>query len=482
MTNRAPPDLLVQRLPGNQREPPVNTEQTISRVVECIARTTRYPTQILVADADLENDLGIDSVKQAEVITALGQEFGIDLQSRRDPSVRTIGQVAAWIDAAGSAPTVAAAPADVAPATSAPAAANSIAFAPVAPTPSPLASASTAFIPVTPASAHPAAAFTPASAPAAPVAPAPVASAPASPVAAISPAPTVVALPTAQPPAFEAGLPGAPSPRPLTGRVALVTGSGRGIGRIVAEVLAQRGATVIINSFHSRDQGERTSADINAAGGQAVHVWGSVAKPEHVQAMFAEIDQRFGHLDILVCNASDGRIGAFSELSSADWDRAFRTNVSGHYDCAMHAARRMRPRGGGSIVTMSTVGAHQYLDGLGSQGVVKAAVEALTRYLACELAPQGVRANCVAAGPVYGDLLSKFTDARAAQHHWEAMTPGGALCSPTDIARTIAFLVSDDARAVNGAVWSVDRGFSAHADSRFQAHGLAPASLRTAQG
>jgi NAD(P)-dependent dehydrogenase (short-subunit alcohol dehydrogenase family) len=252
----------------------------------------------------------------------------------------------------------------------------------------------------------------------------------------------------------------------FTGRVALITGSGRGVGKAVARVLAARGASVIVNSFHSRDQGEQTVEEIRQQGGHAVHIWGSVANPEHIERMFFEIEDQFGHLDFLVCNASNGRIGSVRELTFDDWDRAFRTNVSGHHQCAIRAARLMAPRGGGSIVTMSAVGAHQYIPGLGSQGIVKAAVESLTRYLACELGHLGIRVNCVAGGPVYGELLAKFPAARTAQTHWETMTPDGELCNPVDLAHTIAFLLSDEAHAITGAVWSVDHGFSAVADGR----------------
>jgi hypothetical protein len=106
---------------------------------------------------------------------------------------------------------------------------------------------------------------------------------------------------------------------------ALVTGSGRGLGRTVAELLARRGATVAVNSFHSRDMGERTAAEIERLGGKATHLWGSIANAEHVDRMFDEIDQRFGGLDLLVCNASDGRIGSFLEMTSEDCGRALRT-------------------------------------------------------------------------------------------------------------------------------------------------------------
>ncbi|MCA9161312.1 MAG: SDR family oxidoreductase, partial [Planctomycetales bacterium] len=135
------------------------------------------------------------------------------------------------------------------------------------------------------------------------------------------------------------------------------------------------------------------------------------------------------------------------------------------HQCAMRASHLMRS-GRSSIVTLSAVGATRYISGLGSQGVVKAAVESMTRYLACELGQFGIRVNCVAGGPVYGDLLSKFSAAEVTQRHWESFTPDGKLCSPMDLANAIGFLVSDEASGINGSVWMVDHGFSAVADGR----------------
>jgi NAD(P)-dependent dehydrogenase (short-subunit alcohol dehydrogenase family)/acyl carrier protein len=395
---------------------------TTERVILCLEQVTRYPRAILAPDADLADGLGIDSIKQVEIALAIEREFGVRFD--RTAPVRTIAEIVRLVERALGATTIT---------TTTPASGPALDGAPAASRPSAR------------------------SAPPLPEPRAPADHAPA---------------PRGAPAAARALRPGStPSvARPLEGRVALVTGSGRGLGRTVAELLAQRGATVVINSFHSRDAGERTALDIERAGGKAIHLWGSIANDEHVDEIFRQLDERFGGLDVLVCNASDGRIGPFSELTASDWDRAFRTNVAGHHACAIRAARLMAPRGGGSIVTMSAIGAHQYVQGLGCQGVVKAAVEALTRYLACELAPQAIRANCIAAGPVYGEVLDKLSgDDPGAVHRWEAMTPGGTLCDPLDIARAVAFLASDDAAAINGAVWTVDRGFSAHIDGRLHA-------------
>ncbi len=389
-------------------------DDTLQRVVDCIAATTRYPTELLTTDAELENGLGIDSVKRVEIIAALGEKFGLDLTARAAASpARTIADIAELVDGLLEKK-------------------NGKAVQPVQDI----------------REAEPPRVRTAAVAGA---------------VRASMPQP--VPAPHYPNDAGEGKM--AAAAKSLSGRVALVTGSGRGIGRTVARLLARRGATVIVNSFHSREQGEQTAADIDAEGGRAVHIWGSVANPDHVDEMFRQVEKQFG-LDILVCNASDGRIGPFLELTPEDWQRAFRTNVAGHHQCAVRAAELMRPRGGGSIVTMSAVGAHQFIDGLGCQGVVKAAVESLTRYLACALGPSGIRVNCVAGGPVYGELLAKFPEARVSQSHWESMTPDGELCTPMDLAQTIAFLVSDEARGVNGAVWMVDHGFSATAEGQLQ--------------
>ena len=419
----------------------MNTD-TLQRVVDCVAATTRYPKQILTAEAHIENDLGIDSVKRVEIVIALSAEFGLELHTeQRDPSIQTIGDLVTWIESRTN----------VSGAKS-----EQTVVTPEAPETNP----------------EPPAATT-------------------EQIANRFDAGTNGKRFKEQnlaPPHFNSsnGTHQAPVERladhtggqNLSEKVALVTGSGRGVGRMIARVLAARGATVVVNSFHSRDHGEQTVSEIKSQGGNAIHMWGSVANQQHVNQIFEQIESQFG-LDILVCNASDGKIGSFQQLTPDDWDRAFRTNVIGHHQCAMRAADLMRARGGGSIVTLSAVGAHQYIDGLGSQGVVKAAVESLTRYLACELGPFGIRTNCVVGGPVYGELLDQFPNAATTIGHWESMTPDSELCNPMDLAQTIAFLVSDQARGINGAIWAVDHGFSATADGRRSVFRSTPAEFQT---
>ncbi|MDA8563199.1 SDR family oxidoreductase [Mariniblastus sp.] len=447
----------------------------LSRVVECISKTTRYPTELLAVDADIEVDLGIDSVKRVEIVIALGEEFGVNLvEQERDPAVRTIGDIANWVqrfvgdansDENNSAPSYLTNGHNNGNGHS-----NGNGRSNGNGHSNGNGNHSSSIL-------HNNGTSNRLDAPQ---------------VSAQPPMHTRPSFNQSPQPAWEnanqlsqsqpeASL--SPSSQPLKGRVALITGSGRGVGQVIARTLAAHGATVLVNSFHSRDQGDQTTQLIQNQGGQAEHLWGSVAKSEHVDQIFDHIEQRYGGLDILVCNASDGQIGSFMDLTAEDWDRAFRTNVIGHYMCAQRAVPLMRSRGGGSIITMSAIGAHHYVDGLGSQGVAKAAVESMTKYLACEVGQFGIRVNSVAAGPIYGDLISKFPDAAESRSRWESTSADGELTSPLDVARTISFLVGDDARGINGAVWTVDHGFSATAPGqhRTSSNQAAPASFSVAR-
>lgn len=359
----------------------------LEQVRQCAASVTRYPLDILTEHAQLEDELGIDSVKQAEVMAVLMKELGLGDAPKPSQRLRTMAAIA---------------------------------------------DAARALLPATP------------------------------PVAEARPrAPVVHAAPAPAPSRTEL---------PFAGKVALVTGSGKGIGRVIATRLARAGATVVVNSFHSREDGEKTARDIVDAGGKAVHLWGSVAQEEHLERMFTAIREQLGGLDLLVCNASNGLIGPFDRIAPRDWDKAFRTCITGTYECAMRARPLMAARGGGSIVTMSTSMSQRYMHDLGCQGVVKAGVESLTRYLAAELAPEGIRTNCVSAGPVHGELLGMFPDAPERVARWESATPGGRLCTADDVADVTELLLGPKTQRVNGAIWVVDAGLSGTVD------GLLPAA------
>jgi len=289
-------------------------------------------------------------------------------------------------------------------------------------------------------------------------------------------------LSTAAPPAVEAEVPPALAPsaaapafpgvaaqsfaaltpqlKPFAGKVVLVTGSGRGLGKDIASYLAELGATVVVNSFHSRDLGIRTAAAINDAGGEAVHLWGSVANPEHVDTIFREVEERYGGLDFFVSSASNGMLARLEDITPEHWEKAFRTNVVGLHQSAMRAAKLMRRRGGGKIITLSSPAAHGYVDYFGCMGAVKAAVESLTRSLAIELAKDNIQVNCVSPGPVYGELLQKWPESERLVKQWEGNTAYGKLCEARDVSHFVAYLLSEPVKLFTGSVLILDGGIS----------------------
>ncbi|RKG90666.1 SDR family oxidoreductase [Corallococcus sp. CA049B] len=466
----------------------------LEQVRQCAASVTRYPLDILTEHAQLEDELGIDSVKLAEIAAVIAREFQLPPDRLpRSGKARTLGAIAGAVtEALGTEP----GPALQVAAPVAPAVAEAKASAGAHATLDLLPRVRAVFARVT---RYPEELLTPHadledelgidSVKQAEVmavlmkelglsdAPKPsqrlrtmVAIADAA--RALLPATPPVAEARPRAPVVHAAPASAPSrtEQPFAGKVALVTGSGKGIGRVIATRLARAGATVVVNSFHSREDGEKTARDIVDAGGKAVHLWGSVAQEEHLERMFAAIHEQMGGLDLLVCNASNGLIGPFDRIAPRDWDKAFRTCITGTYECAMRARPLMAARGGGSIVTMSTSMSQRYMHDLGCQGVVKAGVESLTRYLAAELAPEGIRTNCVSAGPVHGDLLGMFPDAPERVARWESATPGGRLCTADDVADVTELLLGPKTQRVNGAIWVVDAGLSGTVD------GLLPAA------
>lgn len=248
--------------------------------------------------------------------------------------------------------------------------------------------------------------------------------------------------------------------KPFEGKIALITGSGRALGKDVAVYLATLGATVVVNSFHSREQGARTVEEINAAGGKAIHAWGSVANPEHVEAIFAQIEQTFGGLDFFISNASNGMLARLEDLTPEHFEKAYRTNVIGLHQCALRALNLMKRRGGGKIITLSSPASHGYVDYFGCMATVKAAVESLTKTMAIEFARYNVQVNCVSPGPIYGDLLNKWPESKRLIAEWEQATVTDRLCVDRDVSHFIAYLLGDDVKLFTGSVLVMDGGIS----------------------
>jgi NAD(P)-dependent dehydrogenase (short-subunit alcohol dehydrogenase family)/acyl carrier protein len=248
--------------------------------------------------------------------------------------------------------------------------------------------------------------------------------------------------------------------KPFQGKIAFISGSGRALGKDVAVYLAELGATVIVNSFHSRDQGEQTVAEIKKAGGEAVHAWGSVANPQQLDSIFTFIDKTFGGLDFFISNASNGMLARLDEITVEHWEKAFRTNVVGLHQASLRARQLMIKRGGGKIVTLSSPASHGHVDYFGCMGTVKAAVESLTKSMAIEFAPDKIQVNCVSPGPIYGELLDKWPESKRLIAEWEQHTAYDRLCESRDVSHFIAYLLSDSVKLFTGSVLVLDGGIS----------------------
>ncbi|MBU1881844.1 enoyl-[acyl-carrier-protein] reductase FabL [bacterium] len=245
----------------------------------------------------------------------------------------------------------------------------------------------------------------------------------------------------------------------MTGKVALVTGSSRGIGRAIAIKLAQAGADVMINYLRNRQKAEETAAAIEAEGARALIVRANVAKEEEVAAMFDEIKQKFGRLDILVSNAASGILKSVMDLNLRYWRWTLDINAGCLIPLSQGAVKLMGDRGG-SIIAVSSIGALRAIPNYAVVGASKAALESLVRHMAAELAPQKIRINAISAGIVETDALTHFPTGDELIAESKKRTPIGRLTEPEDVANTVLFLCSDLSEMIIGQTVVVDGGYA----------------------
>ena len=244
----------------------------------------------------------------------------------------------------------------------------------------------------------------------------------------------------------------------LKGKVALITGGSRGIGREITLRLASEGADVITNFFRKRDTAESTAEAARSRGVTAHVIKANLAQPEKIDLMFTEIKERFSRLDILVNNAASGVARSAMELNADAWDWTMNINARAALLCAQHAARLMT--NGGAIVNISSLGSRLVLPIYTAVGVSKAALEALTRYLAIELAPQGIRVNAVSAAAVETETMKLYTSDPNIPRSMVMQTPAGRMVQPEDLADAVAFLCRDEATMIRGQIIVIDGGLS----------------------
>jgi enoyl-[acyl-carrier protein] reductase III len=245
----------------------------------------------------------------------------------------------------------------------------------------------------------------------------------------------------------------------VRGKIALVTGGGRGIGRAITLRLARLGADVLVNYLRNAEAAEETVKEARALGVRAETLRGHMGDPDKIEAMFDTIGEKFGALDILVNNAASGVIKPALELEPRHWDWTLNINARGAWLCARHAVPLMAGRAG-RIVNISSLGSVRVLGDYAAVGISKAALEALTRYLAVELAPLGIVVNAVAGGLVETDALRYFEHRDQMLAKARERTPAGRIVEPEDIAEVVAFLCQPAAEMIRGQVIVVDGGYS----------------------
>jgi enoyl-[acyl-carrier protein] reductase III len=244
----------------------------------------------------------------------------------------------------------------------------------------------------------------------------------------------------------------------LKGKVALVTGGSRGIGKSISLKLAEEGADIIVNYFRKKSTAEATAAEIRAKGVKAHLIKANVGEPENIDAMFSDIQQTFGRLDILINNAASGVPRAAVDLDTRAWDWTMNINARAFLLCAQKAVGLMKS--GGKMVSISSLGSRMVMPTYTSVGVSKAALEALTHYLAIELAPMGICVNGISAGAVETEALKLYTaDPSLPQPIWKT-TPAGRMVLPEDIANLVTFLCRDESSMIRGQIIVIDGGLS----------------------
>jgi len=245
----------------------------------------------------------------------------------------------------------------------------------------------------------------------------------------------------------------------LRGKTAVITGSGRGIGRAIALELARHGANIAVNYFRHHERAEATAADIEAAGGRAIVVKAHIGDADGARRVVQAAADAFGTVDIFVGNAASGVLRPVLNQEQKGWDWTLNVNTRSILYGAQAAAPYMQARGWGRIIGITSIGATRVLPEYSMVGISKAGIEALIRYLAVELAPHGIICNAISPGVVETEALDFFPSKDDIIRFAKRRTPAGRLVTPEEIARVVAWLCTDDARMIIGQTLVVDGGY-----------------------
>jgi 3-oxoacyl-[acyl-carrier protein] reductase len=245
----------------------------------------------------------------------------------------------------------------------------------------------------------------------------------------------------------------------LRNKVAIITGSGRGIGREMARLFAEQGARVVVADI-DRSTAERTASEITARGQEALAVRVDIASPALVQEMIQETLARFSRIDVLINNAGVGSNCPFLSMPLDEWEQQIRVNLTGTFICAQAVAQVMARQKAGRIVNVASISGQRGGQGRAAYGASKAGVILLTKVMAVELAPLGIHVNAIAPGPVVTEM-SAGTHNEATRTSYRDRMPLHRYGTEREIAAAALFVASDEASFVTGHVLNVDGGFDA---------------------
>jgi NAD(P)-dependent dehydrogenase (short-subunit alcohol dehydrogenase family) len=245
--------------------------------------------------------------------------------------------------------------------------------------------------------------------------------------------------------------------RRLEDKIALVTGAGAGIGRAIAETFAREGAHVIVADIDGEAAKQVADAIVKANGAASAQTV-DVTDTGQVKALMEAIGREHGRLDVLVNNAGVGARADFRHISDEDWEKVWAVNLDGTVRCAREAFDLMRASGRASIINLSSVMAAKHTRQMAVYSATKGAVSALSRSLAVEYAPYGIRVNTVLPGYVETALIGRYLQNPMIAKALLAQTPLRRFGTPEDIANAALFLASDEAAYITGAALNVDGG------------------------
>ena len=243
----------------------------------------------------------------------------------------------------------------------------------------------------------------------------------------------------------------------ITQKVALVTGGSRGLGRCIVVRLADAGYDVVINYLRNDEAAEEVRGLVESRGRKAHLIRTNVGDPKAIRTMFAEVEERFGRLDVLVHNAALGAFIPVMDLKGYHWKITMDTNSRALLVCSQ-AAVRLMGEDGGTIIAISSLGSHRVTPSYGAIGISKAALESLIKYLAVELAPRNIRVNGVSGGPIDTDALRNHPMAETMKEEIIQRTPAGRIGTVDDLAEVVLFLCSPASKWIVGQTIIADGG------------------------